>query len=218
MARVPLLLTQFRDVDDFVHAAQTTARAQRSADRARAARPGGGDARVRESADLCLAYSVKDGYFYVGYSNTVGGILYRRRRAVPTCATAGALERRPGHLHSNQANAGPASNGPDELLHALANCAEACALAVAQAWRQQLEDLAFVRFCGRSLDARTALAQDPCTSCQAWLPSAHAYHVGGQLRFGEACAPRRRSSTLFRSTYDNPPAAQPPFDVLSRAL
>lgn len=197
MSRVPLLLTQFRDADDFVCAAQSTARAQREADRARAARSGGGagDTGTREALDLCLAYSVKDGYFYVGYSGMAGSIVYRRRRVVPARALAGALERSPGRLHSTQATADAPVDDLADLRHALAHCAEACALAVAMAWQQKLADLAFVIF---ATEQAGGLPKAPCPSCLAWLPGAHAYHAGEQLRFGEACAPRRRAGVLFQ--------------------
>jgi hypothetical protein len=208
MARVPLLLTQFRDAEDFLCAAQATARAQRSADRARAARLGAvaaGTSATRDEADLCLAYSIKDGYFYVGYSGMAGSIVYRRRRVVPARALADTLERRPGRLHSTQAEAPTPADDLVDLRHALAHCAEACAWAVAMAWRQQLADLAFVIFSGAQAAERAWTPKEPCASCLAWLPGAHAYHAGEQLRFAEACLPRRRSGTLFQRSYDSQP-------------
>jgi hypothetical protein len=132
----------------------------------------------RAEADLCYAFSVKDGRFYVGYSGYSGGMTYRipgsddEYHDVTLGRETTQSARRQERFRQEV----------DELLNDVqlkdrpfCNCAEACAVSIAKSWNQSLEDLVFVTFYRRRKSDRSDDLKTPCENCMKWITAARSY-------------------------------------------
>lgn len=145
----------------------------------------------RSQSDLCYAYSVESGNYYVGYSSISGGMFgnkgflgeQEQNLGNPKKVTDADLPaRRLARLEL--AMEGRARTDPMNLHRSIANCAEACAYSIAISYGEQIENLFFVSFYriknNRSLIKNgESRLKPPCQNCKTWLGEAHGYWEGG---------------------------------------
>jgi hypothetical protein len=128
----------------------------------------------RGGADLCYAYNPKDGEFYVGYSGYSGGMTYQVPRTgthkeVTLSGSTSQSERRQERFERE------VDIGKGSLARPSCNCAEACALSIANSWNDDgvLKDLVFVTFYPENVKGGRVKA--PCDNCMKWIKAARAY-------------------------------------------
>lgn len=145
----------------------------------------------RGQSDLCYAYSVKTGEYYIGYSSISGGMYGNqgflgnqpqnlgKRDKIPDRELP---ERRLRRLEVQMGNT--ATSDPRGLNRPIANCAEACAYSIALAYDELLSDLFFSSFFpGAGQHARddrgAPRPKPPCGNCKTWLKGAFGYWEDG---------------------------------------
>lgn len=181
-------LGRFGSPEELLVAAVAYAKRQRASDygKSETGRP---QVSFRKKSDMCLAYSIADDYFYVGYSAIAGGIIGGtgdRKKPYVNHQDRDQPQRRFYRAKRTIKAKDMLSTGP--LGRPLANCAEVCALSIADSWGQSVGNLIFIAFYPE-FDARDRKLENanelkaPCDNCKSWLSSALGYYEGGETGF-----------------------------------
>ena len=143
----------------------------------------------RGDADLCYAYSTRDEYYYIGYSGSAGGINPDRNWPNKDEEQVDRrMERLKHEMERLKDERIAPSTDPNNLRRPICNCAEACALSIANSYNQHLRDLVFVTFYPRSGQAKRVdrwgwpIPKNPCRNCQTWLRDAAGYYNDGTIK------------------------------------
>ncbi|WEJ74258.1 hypothetical protein [Pseudomonas sp. PSE14] len=172
---------RFQSEEEFSVEVMKQAIGQRLSDRQKSEK-GRPSVKFRKQSDMCLAYSISDDHFYIGYSAISGGIIGgkgARKKVYANFEDPDQPNRRFQRIRNFVGISEPLQVGV--LNRPIINCAEACALSIAISWEQSGLNLVFVTFYPEAGDGASVgskgepVPKPPCENCQTWMKQSFGY-------------------------------------------